>query len=236
MEKDRLYALIRYSTAGDRICPQPMKWDAFWRLLGFPRDRPGPLILSGWAFSTDREKRERFREHIAYAEEKGLLIEADQFLRALENADWHTCPDHRQDWSYGDALIEDEERRQAAIASAAKHYNSLKLLTDNEAFNNRNLAQTLHLYHLLSRTENGHRLADLLRVATSHFSSLVQNELSLLNDVPACIGDTLTDINRAKHIELLLLELLSCITDAGIPLDRDSIQDFVQDLITVIEN
>jgi hypothetical protein len=42
IENDRFDAPLLYSTAANRVCPQPTKWDAFWRLLGSPRDRPGP--------------------------------------------------------------------------------------------------------------------------------------------------------------------------------------------------
>lgn len=63
-EEEQLQQLLVFASSGDRICPQPGEWDAIWRLPGQPcGDLGPPLILSGWAFSTDREKRERFAEH-----------------------------------------------------------------------------------------------------------------------------------------------------------------------------
>src|SRR5437899_8046789 len=62
-----------------RICPNPMPWHtAFQRLSNFARSNrcnppspPKPLILAGWAYSNDVEKRARWEETIAWAKENG---------------------------------------------------------------------------------------------------------------------------------------------------------------------
>ncbi len=106
---ERKQSLVRLSTEKNRICPQPVKWDQFWRLIGTPRSEglSPPLILSGWAFSTDRQKREAFQSHIRYAASNGLLDEAEQFIDKLQERDWHTCPEDRLDFDYGEALAKE---------------------------------------------------------------------------------------------------------------------------------
>jgi hypothetical protein len=235
MNDERFDALLKYSTASKRVCPQPAKWGEFWQLLGSPHDRVSPpLILGGWSCS-GREKRERFKEHIRYAANNGLLAEAEKFIRALPESDWHTCPDGHLDWSYDSALIEDEEKRHAAVQSASTHFEALRRLSDNEAFNKNNLAQTLFFYHLLFPTRDAPARRESLQEATGQFSSSAKGEYSILEDVPSSIARTLEEIDCAKRVELLLLQLLACITDAGIPLDRDEIEEFVQEVIALTD-
>ena len=70
------------------------------------------------------------------------------------SVDWHTAPEDHLDWSYGDALIEDEERREAAVRSASERYAALKeLVRDNEAFGKERFSETLFLFHLLFGSE-----------------------------------------------------------------------------------
>ncbi|HRN87902.1 MAG TPA: hypothetical protein PK271_04810 [Hyphomicrobium sp.] len=103
---ERKQALVRYCSEGDRVCPQPLRWQEFWRLIGEPKDEgvEVPFILGGWAFSTDREKRGRFQSHLRYAVENGLLDAAERFIASLGEQDWHTCPPDRMDWSYGEEI------------------------------------------------------------------------------------------------------------------------------------
>lgn len=46
-EEEQLQQLLVFASSEDRICPQPGKWDAIWRLLGQPRGDLGPLDIIG---------------------------------------------------------------------------------------------------------------------------------------------------------------------------------------------
>lgn len=62
-----------------RICPNPMPWhEAFERLNIYAQSHhcapplpPKPLILGGWAYSNDIEKRQRWEETVAWAARNG---------------------------------------------------------------------------------------------------------------------------------------------------------------------
>jgi hypothetical protein len=62
-----------------RICPNPMPWhETFERLISYaqshpctPPSPPKPLILGGWAYSNDIEKRQRWEETVAWTAENG---------------------------------------------------------------------------------------------------------------------------------------------------------------------
>lgn len=62
-----------------RICPNPIPWDkAYRRLLRFsekcectPPSPPKPLILNGWVFSNDVDKKQRWEETIEWAQANG---------------------------------------------------------------------------------------------------------------------------------------------------------------------
>jgi hypothetical protein len=62
-----------------RICPNPMPWnEAYKRLTHFaethdciPQLPPKPLILAGWAYSNDIEKRSRWEETVVWADHNG---------------------------------------------------------------------------------------------------------------------------------------------------------------------
>jgi hypothetical protein len=49
---------------------------------------PLPLILGAWWHTSALEKQLRLREHIAYAEEKGVLPQVERFLRGLGEDEW----------------------------------------------------------------------------------------------------------------------------------------------------
>ena len=165
-DQKKLEHLIEYSISGNRICPQPNKWNEFWHLLGCPRDMP-PFVLSGWAFSTNREKRTRFREQLEYASAAGLLEGANGFVLSLGPQEWHTCQEDHLDWSYGNALIEENKRRQEAVARAA---NALAPLLsesrDHQAFSRDKLSQALLFYHLIFDTPDRRMRIELLREQT----------------------------------------------------------------------
>ena len=64
-----------------RICPNPMPWnEAYKRLTRFaeahscvPPKPPMPLILNGWVYSNDNEKKNRWNETVQWAEENRCI-------------------------------------------------------------------------------------------------------------------------------------------------------------------
>src|SRR5258705_8868765 len=101
-----LAQLLAWLDRADRICPNPIKWQEFWKLIGSP-PRLMPLILTGWAFSSDHEKRERFKEQIRYAESQGKLDQARAFLVALKEDDWHTYQGGSLHGCPGDSMVDE---------------------------------------------------------------------------------------------------------------------------------
>ena len=79
----------------NRICPQPQKWNDLWSLLknrkrsGNSWEPPLPLILAAWYNTSDYLKKERLFEHIRWAEKENQLNEVLDFLKKLNESDWH---------------------------------------------------------------------------------------------------------------------------------------------------
>ena len=90
---EQLEDLIRFCEAEDRVCPMPQRWNELWDMLpekkriGSGGDPPVPLILGAWYVPAPM-KRERLRDHLSYAEKKGVLNKIGQFLRNLPEEDW----------------------------------------------------------------------------------------------------------------------------------------------------
>ena len=65
------------------ICPNPPEWaklhSAAIAAAADGGTFPKPLILAGWAFSSDTDKRHRWQETVAWLRERGLehLIETE---------------------------------------------------------------------------------------------------------------------------------------------------------------
>ena len=64
------------------VCPNPDAWDrVYQRLSALATDRrmgpppPRPLILGGWVFTNDVEKKRRWEETVAWAQARGLESE-----------------------------------------------------------------------------------------------------------------------------------------------------------------
>ncbi len=234
-DKEKLEDFVRHYLSGNRICPLPVKWDEFYTILGRPRELP-PLILSGWNFSTDRNKRTRFREQLEYASRRGLLEAADTLLRKLTDQEWHTCTEAHLDCSYGDALLEDYERRQKAIVSAANVLApALAPSEDYRALARDNLAQTLLFYRLIFDIPDRQTRISYLKEQTENFAHLENGEFSLIDDAEREVTKELRDLGFSKYKELILAEILSCIDEAGLPLDRDVIEDFVADVFDYLQ-
>jgi hypothetical protein len=82
--------------AESRVCPLPEKWNQLWQMLPNRRRRglewePAlPLILAAWRDTPHLSKMLRFREHLEWANEHGVLEEVCRFLRSLKQEDWYT--------------------------------------------------------------------------------------------------------------------------------------------------
>ena len=77
------------------ICPQPQIWQAMWELLPTQKQGkqiikpPAPLILAGWNFSEDSQKKERLLEHIYWADSNNSIEVIDKYLRSLDDKNWY---------------------------------------------------------------------------------------------------------------------------------------------------
>lgn len=88
--------LLGLSSCNGRTVPNPMRWNEFWQFLekSVPKEvkisrLEPPLILAGWNFSSDSEKRERFLNHLEWACNHGLSERAFDFLAKLSDSDWY---------------------------------------------------------------------------------------------------------------------------------------------------
>lgn len=76
-----------------RICPMPDPWNrvyqgllAAWKSHGEqPPGPPVPLILGGWAFSSDREKERQWAHTISWAKERKL----EHLIPAIPDDEWY---------------------------------------------------------------------------------------------------------------------------------------------------
>lgn len=63
---NEMQELISYVKSHDRVCPIPDRWQKLSNLIN--ANKPGhpyvPLILAGWAYSSNDEKRQRLVEQI----------------------------------------------------------------------------------------------------------------------------------------------------------------------------
>ncbi|MBA2126065.1 hypothetical protein DLM45_07490 [Hyphomicrobium methylovorum] len=231
-DEEQLQRLLVFASSEDRICPQPGKWDAIWRLLGQPRgDLEPPLILSGWAFSTDREKRERFSEHLRFARSKGRLYEVDRFVRSLKEDDWHTCDAAHLDRSYGDAIRQDQERRSRAVNRVRDIIASVADIENNgSAFARENLAELIFLFYLMLDPDDLLRRLEQTLSDNARIASAVEDaEWSLLDGVAPGVSDELRKIINARKAEAVFLEILAAIHESRLPLDRDVVEEIVSE-------
>jgi len=74
----------------DRACPQPKEWQALWKMLPKIDDKNprSPLVLCAW-YGPDEDKKERFREHLEWADSAGVLDQVYGYLRILSGDQWH---------------------------------------------------------------------------------------------------------------------------------------------------
>ena len=80
---------------GNRVCPVPVLWHEFFDLL--PDKTPGqptaPLDARAWRETSSLAKRMVFREQLEWAEARGALGAAMDFIRKMREEDWHHMGD-----------------------------------------------------------------------------------------------------------------------------------------------
>lgn len=94
--KVELETLVRESFINGRVCPIPEKWNELYKLVTRKtkaKDLALPLILSAWWDSPDIMKELRFKEHLEYAYDNGLINEVKDFLSNLDETEWHHLED-----------------------------------------------------------------------------------------------------------------------------------------------
>ena len=93
MNNDKELAIAYVSSKG-RICPNPQEWMALSEIIGMngPGRKFVPLILAGWAFTSDAQKRARVIEQIEYVfSSKPELSEAFcKMLYSFSEAQWYS--------------------------------------------------------------------------------------------------------------------------------------------------
>ncbi len=91
-QDDVLQAARLICTRDNRICPRPISWDQLWQMLPNPSQSPdlmNPLILGGWWYSTDEQKKGRLDHHLQWARDYNVLDAIKEFLEGLTEEQWH---------------------------------------------------------------------------------------------------------------------------------------------------
>jgi hypothetical protein len=197
-----------------RICPLPIKWDDFYRLIGAPKDL-GPLILSGWAFSTHRQKRERFRAQVEHAYNIGLQQDADRFLSGLRDDEWFYCSEGSLDFDYGESLREEfqeiaarEEEARQEVRAARLYYAELRHLRPSDGIAPDNLVCFLDRWSSRFSFLGGSRIEE--RIEAIEESLLSDEQAEWDQPAPECVEEQLEAFKVNLRIELLMLKLLRC--------------------------
>ena len=77
----------------NRVCPQPLAWEAFFRVLG--ENAAGaqlparPLVGKAWASTPALAKRMCLREQVEWAAAHDCIEPAYRYLSRLPDAEWH---------------------------------------------------------------------------------------------------------------------------------------------------
>jgi hypothetical protein len=90
----KIDSLLAFIDSKNYICPDIDVWFRLTEILQkenkINHDKfPPPLILAGWSWSDDSEKKSRFKEHIFWAEKAGLIDLTNTYLRNLKPTDWY---------------------------------------------------------------------------------------------------------------------------------------------------
>jgi hypothetical protein len=95
MDDIQLRGILEFCRRNNRVCPMPPEWHSIWKLLPNREGKKGgwspplPLILAGWLYTTDSEKRQRLEEHIRWAYEHHVCHKVSTFIRSLSEKQWH---------------------------------------------------------------------------------------------------------------------------------------------------
>ena len=83
--------LISFCISDNRVCPLPPQWVKFEELLSKMGNSKPPqsLILGYWFDTSDEEKRKCVQQQIDWADERGLLDFAIDYLSRLKLSQWH---------------------------------------------------------------------------------------------------------------------------------------------------
>ncbi len=90
-----LESLLAFIRSNGRVCPEPEYWNEMWNVLCSREPRPTqvkpglPLILGGWHYSSDDDKRDCLEAQVRWAAAHGRLGEVDAFLRGIRDDEWH---------------------------------------------------------------------------------------------------------------------------------------------------
>ena len=101
----KLNSLLEYVKSDGRVCPMHTFWNELWQMLPDRKHKISgwepslPLILGAWWATSAREKMDRLKIHILYADTQGVLDKVESYLRNLK-------PDQ---WAYGDGTTEWKE-------------------------------------------------------------------------------------------------------------------------------
>ena len=225
----RIQALFRYCHERERVCLQPGLWHDLWNLLGKP-DAAKPLVLSGWSFSTDREKRERFEALITHAIETGKLDEAEQFIKSAKDDEWHTSPAHLLDWSYGDLLVSEREEYEDGVQRGRELYAELRAIDKSEATAPKNIVRLLWLFECLFGSKLREPSAvQGLQQAINHFNECTGDpEFPFFEGEPEPVVQTIIGLNNSLKAILLVHGLLS----ASGTKDLERLEGFIDDVLT----
>ena len=86
-----------------KVCPNPIPWNnVFKKLSKFADDNenlskpPVPLILNGWVFSDDYQKKERWEQTVSWAKNAGCL----ELIDFLTEEDFHFVKEQSLDSGY----------------------------------------------------------------------------------------------------------------------------------------
>lgn len=89
-----LEQLVDYAKDKNRICPKPQIWNELWeklkdkKRLGYGWNPPLPLILAAWDETSNKEKQERFIQHLEWADCHKQLEEVSLLLTGLSEESW----------------------------------------------------------------------------------------------------------------------------------------------------
>jgi hypothetical protein len=121
-----------------------------------------------------------------------------------------------------DHVVENEEKRQAAIESARRLYAQLRKISDSQAFDQARFGETLCLYYILfvSKSDVQTKVAQL-RESIRSYEFLAEADYPFLEGADESAITEIKHLKNRMQIELLFLEILRCI-DPPDPIGRVS--------------